>query len=78
MASVNFAADPVSDFDGFWGACSTYGSFSYLKYGPFRLLSQMAQDCDLRLGTDPLDRRDTRAPRRPTTRGRTSASSPRA
>mgnify|MGYP001824607596 CR=1 FL=1 len=50
MASVNFADDPVSGFDGYWGACSTYGSFSYLKYGPMRLLSQMAQDCDLRLG----------------------------
>jgi transketolase len=50
MASVNFAADPFTDFDGFWGACSTYGSFSYLKYGPLRLFSQLAQDCDLRVG----------------------------
>ena len=32
-ATVNFAPDPVTDFDGFWGAFSTYGSFSYLKYG---------------------------------------------
>ena len=50
MASVNFAADPFEDFDGFWGACSTYASFSYLKYGPMRLFSQLAQDADLRLG----------------------------
>jgi transketolase len=50
MASVNFAADPFHGFDGFWGACSTYGSFSYLAYGPLRLFSQMAQDADLRLG----------------------------
>ncbi len=50
MASVNFARDPRQDFDGFWGACSTYGSFSYLKYGAFRLLSQLAQDCDWRVG----------------------------
>jgi transketolase len=50
LASVNLAADPFADFDGFWGACSTYGSFSYLKYGPLRLYSQLAQDCDLRLG----------------------------
>jgi transketolase len=50
LASVNLAADPFTDFDGFWGACSTYGSFSYLKYGPLRLYSQLAQDCDLRLG----------------------------
>jgi transketolase len=29
---------------------STYGSFSYLKYGPLRLFSQLAQDCELRVG----------------------------
>jgi transketolase len=50
LASVNFAADPMKEFDGFWGACSTYGSFSYLKYGAMRLFSQLAQDCDLKLG----------------------------
>jgi transketolase len=50
MASVNFAADPEKAFDGFWGACSTYGSFSYLKYGMFRLYSQMAQDCQWKMG----------------------------
>ena len=50
LASVNMAADPFREFDGFWGACSTYGSFSYLKYGPMRLFSQLAQDCELKLG----------------------------
>ena len=50
MASVNFAADPEKEFDGFWGACSTYGSFSYLKYGMLRLFSQLAQDCQLKVG----------------------------
>jgi len=50
LASVNFAADPFGSFEGFWGACSTYGSFSYLKYGPLRLFSQLAQDCDLCVG----------------------------
>lgn len=50
LASVNFAPNPFTDFDGFWGACSTYGAFSYLTYGPLRLFSQLAQDCDLRLG----------------------------
>lgn len=50
LASVNFADDPEREFDGFWGACSTYGSFSYLKYGPLRLFSQMAQDCQLKMG----------------------------
>jgi len=50
LASVNFAADPFADFEGFWGAFSTYGSFSYLKYGPMRLFSQLAQDCALRVG----------------------------
>ena len=32
MTAVNFADDPLASFDGFWGACSTYASFSYLKY----------------------------------------------
>ena len=50
LASVNMADDPMEEFNGFWGACSTYGSFSYLKYGPMRLFSQLAQDCDLKLG----------------------------
>ncbi len=50
LATVNFAADPFKDFNGFWGTCSTYGSFSYLKYGPMRLFSQLAQDCELKLG----------------------------
>ena len=50
LATVNLADDPFSEFDGFWGACSTYGSFSYLKYGPMRLFSQLAQDCELKVG----------------------------
>ena len=50
MATVNLAGDPFSSFDGFWGTCSTYGSFSYLKYGPMRLFSQLAQDCELKVG----------------------------
>ena len=49
-ASVNLAEDPWNEFNGFWTGCSTYGSFSYLKYGPMRLFSQLAQDCDLRVG----------------------------
>jgi transketolase len=50
LATVDLADDPFTSFDGFWGACSTYGSFSYLKYGPMRLFSQLAQDCDLKVG----------------------------
>ncbi|MEE8411826.1 MAG: transketolase, partial [Acidobacteriota bacterium] len=50
IASVNVADDPMTDFNGFWAGCSTYGSFSYLKYGPMRLFSQLAQDCDLKVG----------------------------
>jgi transketolase len=50
MASVNLAEDPFTEFNGFWGTCSTYGSFSYLKYGPMRLFSQLAQDCELKTG----------------------------
>jgi transketolase len=50
LATVNLSADPFTEFDGFWGACSTYGSFSYLKYGPMRLFSQLAQDSELKVG----------------------------
>ncbi len=50
LASVNFSEQPEQSFEGFWGVCSTYGSFSYLKYGMFRLFSQMAQDCPWKLG----------------------------
>jgi transketolase len=50
LATVNFAPDPEAEFDGFWGACSTYGAFSYLKYGMLRLLSQIAQDCQWKVG----------------------------
>jgi transketolase len=50
IATVNLADDPMSSFNGFWAACSTYGSFSYLKYGPMRLFSQLAQDCELKVG----------------------------
>ncbi|NPV55120.1 MAG: transketolase [Anaerolineae bacterium] len=50
IASANLAPDPWQDFDGFYAACSTYGSFSYLKYGLMRLFSQLAQDCDLKVG----------------------------
>ena len=50
IATVNLADDPFAAFNGFWAACSTYGSFSYLKYGPMRLFSQLAQDANLKLG----------------------------
>jgi transketolase len=50
MAAVNFASHPESEFHGFYGACSTYGSFSYLKYGMMRLFSQVAQDCQWKVG----------------------------
>jgi transketolase len=50
LATVNLSSDPFTSFNGFWGACSTYGSFSYLKYGEMRLFSQLAQDCELKVG----------------------------
>ncbi len=50
MASLNMSETPEKEFLGFFGACSTYGSFSYLKYGPMRLFSQLSQDCDLKTG----------------------------
>ncbi len=49
-ASANFASNPAEDYVGFWGTCSTYGSFVYLKYGMFRLWSQMVQDSPIKLG----------------------------
>jgi transketolase len=50
LATTNLHPDPESAFLGYWGACSTYGSFSYLKYGMMRLFSQLAQDCELKVG----------------------------
>lgn len=50
MATVNFAEDPTKEFRGFYSGTSTYGSFIYLHYGLFRLFSQLAQDCDLKVG----------------------------
>jgi transketolase len=50
LASVNLSRRPFDEWDGLAGVCSTYGSFVYLKYGMFRLFSQMQQDCQVRLG----------------------------
>ena len=50
IAVVNFSERPFEEFDGLFAACSTYGSFSYLKYGPMRLLSQLAQDSEIKVG----------------------------
>lgn len=50
LATVNFSRTPYENYAGYWGACSTYGSFSYLKYGPMRLFSQLAQDSQLKVG----------------------------
>jgi transketolase len=50
IATVNFDRAPYEKFNGFLAACSTYGSFSYLKYGPMRLFSQLAQDSQIKVG----------------------------
>jgi len=50
IASTNFAANPFEKYCGFFAACSTYGSFSYLKYGPMRLFSQLSQDSQIKTG----------------------------
>ncbi|HLZ08610.1 MAG TPA: transketolase, partial [Chloroflexota bacterium] len=50
IATVNLGPDPLEEFDGFYAAHSTYGSFSYLKYGLMRLFSQLAQDCQIKTG----------------------------
>ena len=49
-STVNFSTKPYGSFSGYYGAVSTYGSFSYLKYGPLRLFSQLAQDSELKVG----------------------------
>ena len=50
IATVNFAEKPFEEFNGFYAACSTYGSFMYLKYGPLRLFSQLSQDSEIKAG----------------------------
>ena len=50
IACANVSDRPYEKFNGFYSACSTYGSFSYLKYGPMRLFSQIAQDTDFAVG----------------------------
>ncbi|MCH8011547.1 MAG: transketolase [Candidatus Marinimicrobia bacterium] len=50
ITTVNFDEDPYAEFNGYITACSTYGSFSYLKYGAMRLFSQVAQDSQLKVG----------------------------
>ncbi len=50
VAATNLSDKPFKSFNGFYMATSTYGSFSYLKYGEYRLFSQMAQDCPVKLG----------------------------
>jgi transketolase len=50
IATTNMSGDPEQEFLGYWAGCSTYGSFSYLKYGLMRLFSQLAQDCPLKVG----------------------------
>jgi len=50
IATTNLSPTPLEEFDGFYSAHSTYGSFSYLKYGLMRLFSQLSQDSQLKTG----------------------------
>ncbi len=50
ISSVNLNRDPFEKYNGYYTASSTYGSFSYLKYGPMRLFSQTTQDSQFKLG----------------------------
>ncbi len=50
IASTNLSERPFEEWQGFLSACSTYGSFVYLKYGPMRLFSQLAQDSQIQVG----------------------------
>jgi transketolase len=50
ISAMNFSKKPFDEFNGFYTTSSTYGSFSYLKYGVMRIYSQMAQDSQIKLG----------------------------
>jgi len=50
IATVNLSEKPFEEFNGYYAAASTYGSFSYLKYGLMRLFSQVSQDSELKVG----------------------------
>ena len=50
LSTVNFNKDTLEQYNGFIGSFSTYGSFSYLKYGAIRLFSQVAQDSQIKVG----------------------------
>ena len=50
LTTTNLSSAPFEEFNGFCGVCSTYASFSYLKYGEMRILSQMAQNCEIKFG----------------------------
>ena len=50
LSTVNFNNDTLEQYNGFIGSFSTYGSFSYLKYGAIRLFSQVAQDSQIKVG----------------------------
>ena len=50
LSTVNFNNDTLQQYNGFIGSFSTYGSFSYLKYGAIRLFSQVAQDSQIKVG----------------------------
>jgi transketolase len=50
ISSVNFNNNVYKEFNGYLTASSTYSAFSYLKYGAFRVYSQMVQDSQFKLG----------------------------
>lgn len=50
ISTVNLAQKPFEEFNGFYSACSTYGSFVYLIYGAMRLYSQLVQDAEIKTG----------------------------
>jgi len=50
LSAINLSRNPYDEYNGFIGASSTYASFSYLKYGAYRIFSQMAQDSQIKLG----------------------------
>ncbi len=68
LASVNLADDPFGDFDGFWGACSTYGSFSLPEVRPDAPVQPAGPGLRAQGRQGAVGRRATPGPRRPRTR----------
>jgi transketolase len=55
MAAVNFADSPAEHYDGFWGACSTYGSFFLPEVWDVPVIQPACTGCSLEGWQSDLD-----------------------